>query len=120
MANNVNKETEQKIAKLQMMEQNLQTFMMQRQNFQSQQLEVDNALKELDKSEGDCYKVVGSIMVASGKDKLKKDLESRKEVIDLRLKNIKKQEDSIKEKAEALQSEVVKELKPDKPEKKEE
>ncbi|MBU2590318.1 MAG: prefoldin subunit beta [Nanoarchaeota archaeon] len=108
----VKKETEQKIAQLQMMEQNIQTFMMQRQNFQAQQLEVDNALKELEISKGDCYKMVGSIMVAADKDKLKKDLESRKEIVELRLKNIKKQEDSIKEKAEKLQSEVIKELKP--------
>jgi len=106
------KETQQKIAQLQMMEQSMQTFMAQRQNFQSQLLEVENALKELDVSKGDCYKMVGSIMIAADKDKLKKDLNSRKEVIELRLKNIKKQEDSIKEKAEALQAEVIKELKP--------
>ena len=107
-----NKETEQKITQLQMMEQNIQTFMAQRQNFQAQQLELDNAIKELEISKGDCYKMVGSIMIAADKDKLKKDLESRKEVVELRLKSIKKQEDSIKEKAEKLQSEVIKELKP--------
>lgn len=110
----MNKETQQKIAQLQMMEQNIQTFMNQRQNFQAQQLEIDNALKELESSKGDCYKMVGSIMIATEKEKLKKDLQSRKEVVELRLKNIKKQEDSIKEKAEKLQSEVIKELKPSK------
>ncbi len=108
----VQKETEQKISQLQLMEQKLQNFMMQRQNFQGQQLELDNALKELDKSKGESYKIVGSIMIATDKESLQNDLNSKKEVVELRLKSIKKQEDALKEKAETLQSEVVAELKP--------
>ncbi len=103
----MDKETEQKINQLQLIEQNMQNFLMQKQNFQTQTLELDNALKELDSAKEGIYKVVGSIMIASDKETLKKDLASKKEVIDLRLKSLKKQEDHIREKAEKIQAEVL-------------
>lgn len=112
----VSKETEQKIAQLQMMEQNMQSFMMQRQQFQAQMMEVENAIKELGNAKGATYKMAGSVLIASDKATLQKDLNAKKEIIDLRLKNIRKQEDAIKEKAEKLQSEVIGELKPGKEE----
>lgn len=107
----MSKETEQKIAQLQVMEQNLQGLMQQRQAFQAQLMEVENALSEVTGAKAPVYKIVGSIMISAEKETLKKDLTSRKEVLDLRLKSIQKQEDAMKEKAEALQGEVVKELK---------
>lgn len=107
----MSKETEQKIAQLQIMEQNLQNLMAQRQNFQSQLMEVENALTEVTGAKAPVYKIVGNIMISAEKDSLKKDLTSRKEVLDLRLKSLQKQEDALKEKAEALQGDVVKELK---------
>lgn len=106
------KETEQKIAQLQVMEQNLQNLMAQRQNFQAQLMEVENALSEATGAKSAIYKIVGNIMIASEKEQIKKDLASRKDILDLRLKSIQKQEDALKEKAEQLQSDVVKELKP--------
>jgi len=110
----MSKETEQKIAQLQLMEQNIQTLAIQRQNFQAQLMEIDNALTELTTAKAATYKIVGNIMLATDKETLQNDLKAKKEVIELRLKNIKKQEDAIREKAEDLQSEVIKELKPEK------
>ena len=55
-----NKEQENKIAKLQTLEQNIQNYSLQKQNFQSQLIEVDNALYELKKSKGQAYKIVGA------------------------------------------------------------
>ncbi len=104
------KETEQKIAELQLLEQNLQNFILQKQTFQAQLLETDNALKELDNSK-ETYKIIGPIMVHSTKEELKKDLNSKKEILNLRIKNIEKQEDKIKEKADSIQSEVLKQIK---------
>ena len=46
---NIPKKTEEKIAQLQLTEQNLQNFLMQKQTFQSQLFEVDNELIELEK-----------------------------------------------------------------------
>lgn len=107
---NLPKETEEKIAQLQLIEQNMQKFLMQKQNFQAQELEIDNALLELDRLKGQAYKITGGIMIATEKDDLKKDLNSKKEIIELRLKSIKKQEDSLREKAETLQADVMKNM----------
>ena len=106
---NISKETEEKITQLQMLEQNLQSFLMQKQNFQTQLSEIKNALEELEKSKVS-YKIVGNVMVLSEKDELKKDLESKKEIIELRIKTLEKQEEKIKEKATKMQEEVMSEM----------
>jgi len=106
----MDKDTEKQISQLQLMEQNMQNFQAQKQNFQAHLFEVENALKELDNLKGSAYKIVGAIMVSSDPAQLKKDLESKKELLELRVKNLKKQEDGVREKAEKLQAEVVKKL----------
>lgn len=108
----LSKEDEQKIAKLQLLEQNLQSFLMQKQNFSGQLMEVENALEELDKSKDDnAYKIIGSIMVSTTKSELKKDLNSKKEIIELRIKNIEKQEKKIKDQISDIQKEVMEKFK---------
>ncbi len=99
-------ETQKKIQDLQMLEQNLQNFLMQKQNFQMQMIEIDSALEELAKTDK-AYKIVGNLMVASDKQELEKDLHSKKELVELRIKSIEKQEKSIKERASKLQKEVL-------------
>ena len=103
----VDKESERKIAQLQTLEQNIQNVSLQKQNFQSQLLEVDNALAEIVKSKGQAYRIIGAIMVASGNEDLRKEMEGKKEVLNLRIGAIEKQENQLKEKAEHLQKEVL-------------
>ena len=106
----VEKETEKKISQLQMMEQGMQSFLLQKQQFQAQLVEIESALKELEKAK-EAYKIVGNIMVSSDKDELENDLKKKKEIVELRIKTLEKQESQIKEKASAVQAEVIKELK---------
>jgi len=106
----MNKDTEEKIRQLQLFEQNMHTIIHQKQTFQAQTLEMDNALKELAKADGKVYKIIGTVMIDSTKDKLEKDLNERKEVMELRLKSLKKQEVDLKERAEKIQKEVLVEL----------
>jgi len=105
----VSKETEKKINQLQMLEQGMQTLLMQKQQFQLQQVEIESALKELENVD-EAYKIIGNIMVLSKKSDLEKDLASKKEVVELRIKNMEKQESQLREKASKLQSEVLKEM----------
>lgn len=107
----IHKEAENKIAQLQMLEQNIQNFLMQKQTFQSQLMEVDNASEEIEKAQGKTYKIIGSIMIAEDKESLKKDLDSKKEFLSLKIKAVEKQENQLKEKAAKLQSEVLEHLK---------
>jgi prefoldin beta subunit len=104
------KELQNKINQLSLMEQNLQNFSLQKQQFQAQLLELESAEKEL-KDSKEAYKIIGNIMVASDKDKLQKELAEKKEVLRMRIDSFEKQEAKIKEKAEALQQEVLSEMK---------
>jgi len=107
---NLSKETQESIQKLQMYESQLQTFGMQRQQFQAQLFEVDSALKELQTAKTS-YKIIGNIMVAASPEQLKKDLTQKKELVELRLENISKQEEKMRGEATKLQEELMKQIK---------
>ena len=106
------KDTERKIAQLQLIEQNLQNALLQKQRFQSELFEIENALKEIDSAE-EVYKIVGNIMLSKKKEDLKKELVSKKVVIDIRIKNLEREESKIREKANTLQKEVIGEIEND-------
>ena len=84
---------------------------MQKQTFQARLLENENAINELDATKKQSYRIVGNILVAMDKEKLKKDLNNEKEIFELRIKNIEKQENKLKDHAKELQEEVLKNLK---------
>ncbi len=104
------KETEQKISQLQLLEQGMQNFNLQKQQLQSKLMEVDSALEEINSTDT-CYKIIGNIMVQSKKDVLKKELEEEKSNSDIRIKAVEKQETAMREKAKVIQEEVMKEMK---------
>ena len=103
------KEAEQTIAQLQLIEQSLQSLMSQKQQFQLQLIEIESALKELE-STTEAYKIVGPIMVLSKKDNLQSELDSKKGIIELRIKNIDKQETQIREKSAKLRARVMEKM----------
>lgn len=103
--------TQRQIQELQMLEQNFQQLLMQKQAFKYESDETDFALEELEKSEGDIFKVIaGSIMVKSSKEKVQADLKHKKELIDLRMKNIDKQEAEFSKRIESIREEVLKKI----------
>ena len=106
----MSKDAEEKIGQLQMMEQNIHNILLQKQQFQSQLIEVESALKELGKTEK-AYKIVGNIMISASKEDLEKDLNSKKEMAELRIKALEKQENKMREKQKAIQEEVMKQIK---------
>lgn len=106
----MNEETfEEKVNKLSALEQNVQYLSNQKQNFNTQLIEVESALNELESSE-DAYKIIGTIMVKIDKIKLKKELEEKKEILDIRIKSIEKQEKHLKEKSNKIRDEVLKSM----------
>ncbi|HLC55834.1 MAG TPA: prefoldin subunit beta [Candidatus Nanoarchaeia archaeon] len=107
----INDELKGKIEKIQLLEQRMQMFLAQKQSFQTQLLEVENALTELGKVNGEAYKIVGNVMVLMPKEEIEKDLNNKKEVVNIRIKSLEKQEDSIKDDVSKLQEEVMKEMK---------
>jgi prefoldin beta subunit len=107
----MDKKTQESIMQLQMVEQQMQAVSMQKHNFQSQSLEVDNAIEELSKGEGEAYRILANVLVSAKREDLKKDLKSKKELLELRLKNLEKQETQLKEKTEKIREEVMKKIK---------
>ncbi len=105
-------ETDEKIRQLQIMEQGLQQILLQKQALQSQVMELDSALKGLQNS-NEAYRIIGNVMLLSGKDDLEKDLLSKKETAELRIEALSRQESSARERASKLQKEIVGEMKND-------
>ncbi len=100
---------QEKIQQLQMFEQSLQSLLQQKQTMQVQLAEVESALKEI-QGKDSAYKIIGNIMVATPTPEIVTELESKKELVELRIGTLDKQEADVKEKAEALQKEVVEDM----------
>ena len=108
---NLDEETQKKLQEMQMLEQNFQQLLMQKQAFQHESTETDFALKETEKAEGEVFKIVGSqVMIKSSKEKLSEEMKHKKELIELRLKNIEKQEKEFSKKLSELRDEIMKKI----------
>ena len=100
-------ETGKKIQELQILEQNFQALLMQKQNFQIELTEVTTAIEEVQNSKDDVFKIIGQVMVKSNKDSLKKELHEKRELLDLRMKAIEKQENTLRDTVERLKGDIV-------------
>jgi len=79
----------------------------QKQQLQLQSMTMKQALDELAKTkEKKVFKAVGNILIQSDTDKVKKELEEKKESVDLRLKTLQKQEASLVNRLNKLKSEL--------------
>ncbi len=99
---------EKNIQELQMLEQNLQNTLLQKQAFQIEFRETQAALKELDKSGEEVFKIIGQLMIKTDKKQMKEELLNKEKIIDMRIKSFEKQERVLSEKMEDLRSEVLK------------
>jgi len=98
--------SDEKLKELQLIEQNSQQYQMQRQQFQTQLAEIESALDEL-KATKESYKIIGNIMVKTDKESLEKDLNEKKQIFELRISTLEKQEGKLKDKAKELRAEVM-------------
>lgn len=98
-----------KINQLQLLQQNLQNILLQKQQFQGQLAEINSALQEL-KITTQAYRIIGTVMLATSREDLLKDLQEKKELAEIRLKNIEQQEHSLQQNMQTVQKEAVEEL----------
>ncbi len=96
-----------KIEEMQILEQNLQSLLYQKQAFQMELSETQASMKEIEESKDDVFKIVGQLMIKSDKKKVLDDLSSKEKLLELRIKSIEKQENSISERLEELKEEVL-------------
>ena len=107
----IDKETQKKIQELQSYEHTLQSLLMQKQAFQMELNETENALCEITKTNDEVFKIVGNIMIRTNKSEVEKELKHKNELLSLRLKSIDKQESELTEELEKLKEEVMKKIK---------
>ena len=99
-------EREEKMQQMQALEHSLQALMAQKQSMQMQLAELESAVAELAGKES-AYRIVGNIMVSAKAPELLKELEEKKELVEMRISSVTKQENSVKKKAEQLQKDVL-------------
>ena len=104
---------QEQVGRLQQLQQNLQSIMMQKQHLESEHLETERALELLGKaSDADVvYKTAGSILVKTTKTVLVSELEEKKELANTRLIVLSKQETRIKENLKEAETKIREMLK---------
>tara|TARA_Y100000034_G_scaffold136715_1_gene215143 strand:+ start:7730 stop:8143 length:414 start_codon:yes stop_codon:yes gene_type:complete len=108
---NLDEETQKQIQELQILEQSFQQLVMQKQAFQMEENETEHIVKEVEKAEGEISKIIGNqVVVKSTKEKVLEEMKHKKELIDLRLKNIDKQEKEFSTKIESIRDDVMKKI----------
>jgi prefoldin beta subunit len=94
----IDKKTQEKIQEIQLIEQTLQNLLFQSQTFQIELNETISAIEEIKKTNKEVYRVVGNIMISSKKEDIEKELEEKKNILDLRIKSFEKQEKILRDK----------------------
>jgi prefoldin beta subunit len=102
---------ENKIQELQMLEQNLQNLLMQKQAFQIELSETNAALGEVEKTSDDVFKIIGQLMIKTDKTKMQDELKEKQKILNMRTDSLEKQEKGLTEQAEKLREEVMKGMK---------
>ena len=99
------------IGEMQFLEQNLQNLLYQKQAFQIELSETDSALKEIENSSDEVFKVIGGIMIRAEKSKIEAELLDKKKAMELRIKAIDRQENLLSEKLQKVREEILKSAK---------
>ena len=99
---------EDKLQELQLLEQNLQHLLMQKQAFQLELSETTSALEELQNAGEEIFKIIGQLMIKSDKKKINEELENKMKILNLRIKSFEKQEDSFSSQLDVLRGEIMK------------
>lgn len=106
MESNIEKE----IVEYQKMEKQLEAVTSQLYQMQAQKQEMENALELLSKTGDEVYKAAGSVMVKVDKDSAVKDIKEKLELIDLKLKTMKEQEEALRNRVQRLTKKLQEEL----------
>jgi prefoldin beta subunit len=96
------------IQEMQIIEQNLQNILIQKQAFQMEFSETQSSLKEIKESKDDVYKIVGQLMIKTKKEKIIDELANKEKLIDMRIKSLDKQESNLSEQLTSLREKILK------------
>ena len=107
-------QVQERLLRFQQLQQTLQTVSTQKQQLEFELTEVDQALDELNKVRDDTviYKSIGSLMVRTEKGKMTEELLERKELLNMRINILGKQEERLRTQLKELQEKLQRDLRP--------
>jgi prefoldin beta subunit len=90
----------------------LQSVLLRKQQYEAELREVEKAISEIEKLPQDAriYKSVGNFLLPQTKDSALQELRDRKELLELHVKTLARQESLLREQLEKLREEINKEL----------
>ena len=105
---------QQRLLRLQQLQQSLQGVMSQKQQLEMQLTEVEQAVSELEKLDETAviYKSIGALLVKSKKDKVTTELTERKELVKMRVEVLAKQDERLRTQVKDLQTKLQQDLRP--------
>jgi prefoldin beta subunit len=111
----VPKHVQDKLAQFQTLQGQLQMMSMQKQQLMLQKTDLENAKKELENvKDGKVYRMVGPILVETGKEAGQKYVSDEHDMADARINVLEKQEKKLVEKLNEMRSELQGMLSPPK------
>lgn len=106
-------ETRASIQEIQLLEQNFEQLMQQKHMFNMEINETNLATSEVEKSDGDVFKLVGGqVIIKTSKEKLSADLKHKKELLEIRMKAIENQEKEFSDRIEELRQKIMSKIAP--------
>jgi prefoldin beta subunit len=94
------------IQQFRQMQQQYEIVVTQKQKLTAELNETTLALQELEKETDTVYKSIGSILVKTKKEDVKKELGEKKENLDVRTKTLERQEQLLLEKLKNMRAEI--------------
>ncbi|MBS7639057.1 MAG: prefoldin subunit beta [Candidatus Bathyarchaeia archaeon] len=105
---------QERLLRLQQLQETLQTVLAQKQQLDLELIEIDRALSELEKVSDDVviYKSIGSLLIRTDKAKVTSELSERRELANMRVSVLTKQEERLRSQIKELQEKLQKDLRP--------
>jgi prefoldin beta subunit len=107
-------QVQERLMRLQQIQQTLQTVLQQKQQVDMEATEIDQTLKELEKTADDAviYKTAGSLLIKADKAKVVAELTDRKDLLATRQTVMGRQEERMRTQLKDLQAQLQADLSP--------
>ena len=107
-------QVQERLLRLQQLQQTLQSVMTQKQQVEMEQTEIEQTITELQKTADDAviYKAIGSLLVKAEKAKITEELVERKELLNTRSTVLARQEERLRSQAKEVQTKLQEDLNP--------
>lgn len=100
--------SQEQIGEMQALEQAIQNLALRKQAFEMELSETRTALGEIEKSNGEVFKIIGQLMMKVEKEKTREELTEKERILGLRIKTMEKQEISHSARLEGIRNEFMK------------